>query len=148
MKLWAMLCRTSQDRRVIVESSDNTWSTAVGNGKPPQDTHCENPVNSIKRPKDMTPKEESCRSESVQYATRKEWSTTANSSRKNEVAGPNWKWCSVVDISGDESKMWCGKEQYCTGTWDVRSMNQGKLDTVEQEMARVNIDILGISELK
>ena len=54
----------------------------------------------------------------------------------------------VVDASGDESKTRCCKEQYCIETWNVRSMNQGKLDVVKQEMARVNIDILGISELK
>ena len=51
-------------------------------------------------------------------------------------------------MSGDESKIQCCKEQYCIGTWNVRSMNQGKLDVVEQEMARVNIDIFGISKLK
>ena len=49
---------------------------------------------------------------------------------------------------GDGSKVWCCKEQYCIGTWNVRSMNQGKFYVVKQEMARVNIDILGISELK
>ena len=48
----------------------------------------------------------------------------------------------------DETKVWCCKEQYCIGTWNVRSVNQGKLEVVKQEMARVNIDILGISELK
>ena len=53
-----------------------------------------------------------------------------------------------MDVTGDESKVRCCKEQYCTGTWNVRSMNQGKLEVVKQEMARVNIDILGISELK
>ena len=52
------------------------------------------------------------------------------------------------DVSGGESKIRCCKEQYCIGTWIIRSMNQGKLDVVKQEMARVNIDILGISELK
>ena len=51
-------------------------------------------------------------------------------------------------MSGGESKVQCYKEKYCIGTWNVRSMNQGKLDMVKQEMARVNIDILGISELK
>ena len=51
-------------------------------------------------------------------------------------------------LSGSESKVWCRKEQYCIGTWNVRSMNQGKLDVVKQEMTRVNSDILGISELK
>ena len=53
----------------------------------------------------------------------------------------------VLDVTGDGSKVWCCKEQYCTGTWNVMSMNQGKLE-VKQEMARVNINILGISELK
>ena len=51
-------------------------------------------------------------------------------------------------MTGDGSKVQCYKEQYCIGTWNVRSMNQGKLEVVKQEMARVNIDILGISELK
>ena len=54
----------------------------------------------------------------------------------------------VVDVTGDESKVQCCKEQYCIGTWNVRSMNQGKLEVVKQEMARVNIDILGINKLK
>ena len=54
----------------------------------------------------------------------------------------------VVDGTGDRSKVQCCKEQYCIGTWNVRSMNQGKLEVVKQEMTRVNIDILGISELK
>ena len=54
----------------------------------------------------------------------------------------------VVDMTGDGRKVWCCKEQYCIGTWSVRSMNQDKLEVVKQEMARVNIDILGISELK
>ena len=53
-----------------------------------------------------------------------------------------------MDVTGDGSKVRCCKEQYCIGTWNVRSMNQGKLEVVKQEMARVNVDILGISELK
>ena len=53
-----------------------------------------------------------------------------------------------MDVAGDRSKIRCCKEQYCIGTWNVKSMNQGKLEVVKQEMARVNIDILGISELK
>ena len=53
-----------------------------------------------------------------------------------------------VDATGDRSKVRCCKEQYCIGTWNVRSMNQGKLEVIQQEMARVNINILGISELK
>ena len=54
----------------------------------------------------------------------------------------------VVDVTGDGSKIQCCKEKYCIGTWNVRSMNQGKLEVVKQETARMNIDILGISELK
>ena len=54
----------------------------------------------------------------------------------------------VVDVTGDRSKIRCCKEQYCIGTWNARSMNQGKLEVVKQEMARVNVDMLGISELK
>ena len=61
---------------------------------------------------------------------------------------PEQKQHPVVDVTGDGSKVQCYKEQYCIGTWNVRSMNQDKLEVVKQEMARVNIDILGISELK
>ena len=66
----------------------------------------------------------------------------------NEETGPEQKQPPVVDVTGDGSKVCCCKEQYCIGTWNVRSMNQGKLEVVKQEMARVNINILGISELK
>ena len=65
----------------------------------------------------------------------------------NEEMVPEQKH-SVVDVTGDGSKARCCKEQYCIGTWNVRSMTQGKLEVVKQEMARVNIDIIGISELK
>ena len=61
--------------------------------------------------------------------------------------GQKWKRRSAVDVSGGASKAQCCKEQHCLGTWNVRSMNQGKLEVLKQEMARVNIDILGISEL-
>ena len=61
---------------------------------------------------------------------------------------PKQKQYSVVHVTGDRSKVQCYKEQYCIGTWNVRSMNQSKLEVVKQEMARVNIDILGIRELK
>ena len=60
---------------------------------------------------------------------------------------PKQKQYPVVDVTGDGSKVWCCKEQYCIGTSNVRSMNQGELEVVKQEMARVNIHILGISEL-
>ena len=68
--------------------------------------------------------------------------------RKNEEMEPKQKQHPVVDVTGDGSKVQCCKEQYCIRTWNVRSMNQGKSEVVKQEMARVNIDILGISELK
>ena len=93
----------------------------------------------------MTIKDEPPRSGGVQYATGEEW---RNSSRRNEEAEPKWKRCPVVDATGGESKVRCCKEQYCIGTWSVRSMNQGKMEVVKQEMARVNINILEISELK
>ena len=81
----------------------------------------------------------------TQYATGYQW---RNNSRKNEGMELKQKQCPVVDVTGDGSKIRCCKEQYCKGTWNVRSMNQGKLEVVKQEMARVNISILGISELK
>ena len=71
-----------------------------------------------------------------------------NNSRKNEGMEPKQKQHPVVDWTGDRSKVWCCKEQYCIGTWNVRSINQGKLEVVQQEMTRVNIDILGIRELR
>ena len=61
---------------------------------------------------------------------------------------PKLKQYSVVDVTGDRSKVRCYIEQYYIGTWNVRSMNQGKLEVVKQEMARVNVNTLGISELK
>ena len=71
-----------------------------------------------------------------------------NNSGKNEEMEPKQKQNAVVYVTSDGSKVRCCKEQYCIGTWNVRSMNQGKFNVVKQEMARVNIDILGISELK
>ena len=69
-------------------------------------------------------------------------------SRKNEEMESKQKQHPVVDVTGDGSKVQCCKEQYCIGTWNFRFMNQGKFEAVKQEMARVNINILGISELK
>ena len=102
-------------------------------------------MNSMKNQKDMALKDELPRSVVTQRATGEEWRRTTNNPRKNEAARPKQKWCSVVDVCGDGSKIWCCKEQYCTGTWNVRSMNQGKLDMVKQ-LVRININILGISE--
>ena len=92
----------------------------------------------------MTVKDESPRSVGVKYATGEE---RRNISRRNEEAEPKWKQRLVLDVSGGESKVQCCKEQYCIGTWNVSSMNQGKLEAIKQ-MARMNINILGISELK
>ena len=127
----------------MVESSDKTWSTAEGNGKPLQYSCLENPMNSMKRQKDMTLKDELPRLGGAQYATEEEW---RNNSRKNEEMKPKEKQQAVVNMTGDGSKVRYCKEQYCIGTWNVESLNQGKLEVVKQEMARVNIDILGISE--
>ena len=101
-------------------------------------------MNSMKRQNDKILKEELPRSVGAQYATRDQW---RNNSRKNKGMEPKQKQYSVVDVTGDRNKIRCCKEQYCVGTWNVRSMNQGKLVVVKQEMARVNIDILGISQL-
>ena len=95
--------------------------------------------------KDKTLKDELPKSVGAQYATGDQW---RNNSRKNEGMEPKQKEYPAVDGTGDRSKVWCCEEQYCIGTWNVRSVNQGKLEVVKQEMARVNIDILGISELK
>ena len=84
------------------------------------------------------------RSVGVQYAMVDQW---RNNSRKNEEMEPKQQH-SVVDVTGNGSKIQCCKEQYCIGTWNVRPMNQGKLEVIKQEMARVNIDILGICKLK
>ena len=71
-----------------------------------------------------------------------------SSSRANAVVGPKLKGHSAVDVPGSERKVRCCKEKCCIGTWNVRSMKLGKLDVVKKEMARINIDILGVSELK
>ena len=102
-------------------------------------------MNTMKRQKDMTLDDEPSRWVGVQYTTGEKW---RNSSRKNGEAGLKRKYHSVVDVSGGETEVQCSKEQHCIRSWNVRSMNQGKLEVVKQEMARVNIDILAISELK
>ena len=129
----------------MVESFDKTWSTGEGNGKPLQYSCLENPMNSMKRQKDRTLKDELPRSVGAQYATGKD---RRNSSRKIDEVEPKWKQYPFVDMTGVGSKVLCCKEQYCIEIWNVRSMNQGKLEVVKQEIATVNIDILGISELK
>ena len=110
-------------------------STGEGNGKLLRHSCLENPTDSMKRQKNMTLKDELPRLVGAQYAIGKE---QRNSSRRNEEAEPKQKQHSVVDVSGGGSKVRCCKEQCCIGTWNVRSMNQGKLGVVKQEMARVN----------
>ena len=129
----------------MVESSDRLWFSGEGNGKPLQYSCLENPMNSMKRQKDRTLKDELLRLVGAQNATGDQW---RNNSRKNEETDPKKKQHPVVDVTGDRSKVHCYKEQYCIGTWNVKSMNQDKLEVVKQEVARVNADILGISKLK
>ena len=101
-------------------------------------------MNSMKRQKGRMLKDELPRSVGAQYATGDQW---RNNSRENEGMEPKHQH-PVVDVTGDESKVQCCKEQYCIGTWNVRFMNQDKLKVVKQEMARVNVDILEIIELR
>ena len=121
------------------------WSPGEGNGKPLQYSCLEKPMDSMKRQNDRILKGEFPGSVGAQYATGDQW---RNNSRKNEGMEPKQKQHPVVDVTDDRSKVQCCKEQYCTGTWNVRSMNQGKWEVVKQEMATVNINIAGISELK
>ena len=102
-------------------------------------------MNSMKRQNDRILKEVLPRSVGAQYATGDQW---RNNFRKNEGMEPKQNQHPVVDVTGDRSKVRCCKEQYCIGNWNVRSMNQGKLEVVSQEMARANVNILGISKLK
>ena len=117
---------------VIDESSDKMWPTGKGNDKPLQYSCLENPINTMKRQEDRTLKHELPRPVGAQYVTEisgeitpermKRWSQSKNNTQL-------WMWL-VMD------KVWCYKEQYCIGTWNVRSMNQGKLEVVKQEMAK------------
>ena len=122
-----MPCRVTEDGWVTVERSDRMWSTGEGNGKP---LHCSclgNPMNSMKRQNDRILKEELPRSAGAQYATGDQW---RNNCRKKEGMEPKQKQYPVMDVTGDRSKIRCFKEQYCIGTWNVRSTNEGKLAVV------------------
>ena len=92
----------------------------------------------MKRQNDRILKEELPGSVGAQYATGDQW---RNNSGKNEGMEPKQKQDPAVDVTGDRGKIQCCKEQYCIGTWKVRSMNQGKLEVVKEEMARVSIDV-------
>ena len=119
------------------------WPPGEGNGKPLQYCCIENPMNSMKRQTDRTMKDELPKLVGAQYATGDQWRN-----KKNEEMETKQKQHPVVDVTGDGSKVWCSKEPYCIGTWNVKSMNQGKLEVIIQELARVSVDILGISKLK
>ena len=108
-----MLCRATQDRWVMVESSDKTWSTGEGNGKPHQDSHLENPMNRMKKQNDRTLKDELPRSVGAQYATGDQW---RNKSRKNEGMEPKQKKHLVVNGTGDGSRVQCCMSRLYTVT--------------------------------
>ena len=142
MKLWAMPCRATQDGQVMVESSDRMWSTGEREWQAtavflPWESHEQYEKTKRYDTEKWTPQVGWCQ---ICY-----WRSVENNSRKNEEMKPKQKQHPVADVTGDGSKVQCCKEQYCIGTWNVRSMNQGKLEVVKQEMARVNVDILGIS---
>ena len=101
-----MSCTVTQDGRVMVESSDKTWSTGEGNGKPLQYSCLENPMNSMKGQKDGTLKDELPRTVGAQYVTGDQW---RNKSRKNEEKEPKQKQYPVVNLTGDRSKVRCCK---------------------------------------
>ena len=104
----------------MVESSEKTWSTGEGNGKPLQYSCPDNSMNSMKRQKDRTLKDELFRLIGAQYATGDQW---RNNSIKSEETEPKQKQYPFVNVTGDGRKVECCKEQYCIGTWNVRSMN-------------------------
>ena len=124
-----MPCMATQDGQVMVESSNKMWSTGEGNGKPLQFSCLENPINNMKRQKVRTLKDELPRSVGTQYANGDQW---RNNSRKNDEMQPKQKQHPVVDMTGDRRKVQCCKEQYCIGTGNIRSMNQGNLEVVKQ----------------
>ena len=105
-----MPCDATQDGQVTVERSDRMCSTGEGNGKALQYSCLEKSVNSMKRQKDRTLKDELPRSVGAQYATGDQW---RNNSRKNEGREPRQKQHPFVDVTGDRSKVRCCKEQYC-----------------------------------
>ena len=107
--------------------SDRMWSTGEGNGKPFQYYCLENPMNSMKRQKDRTQKDELPSLVGAQYATEDLW---RNNSRKNEEMKPKQKQQPVVDVTGDRSKVQCCKQQYCIEPG--MSTNQGKLKVVQK----------------
>ena len=111
----------------MVESSDKMQSTGEENGKPLQYSCFEKPMNIMKRQKDRTQTDELLRCGGAQYVG-DQW---RNNSRKNEETEKKQKQHPIVGVTGDGSKVQCYNEQYCIGTWNVRAMNQGKLEMVK-----------------
>ena len=116
MKLLDMLCRATQDRWVMVESSDKCGPLEKGMANHLTILALRTPWTVMKRQKDRTLKDELPRSVGAQYATGDQW---RNNPRKNEEMEPNQKQHPVVDVTGYVSKVWCCKEQYCIGTWKL-----------------------------
>ena len=116
---------------MVIQVYVPTSNTEEENGNPLQNSCLENPMNSMKRQNNRILKEELPRSVGAQYAIGDQW---RNNSRKNERMEPKQKQYLAVDVTGERSKVQCCKEQYCIGIWNVRSMNQGKLKVVKQEM--------------
>ena len=102
-------------------------------------------MNSMKRQRYRTLKDKLSGLVGVQYATGDQW---RNNSRKNEGMEPKQEKYPAVNVTDDGSKVRCCKEQYCIGTWNVRSMNQGKLEVVKREMASMNVNVLGLIKLR
>ena len=121
-----MSCRATQDGQVMVESSDKMWSTGEGNSKPLQYSCLENPITSMKRQTDRTLKDELPRSAGFQILL-----DISGEITRERMDRAKAKQHPVVDMTGDRSKVQCCKEQYCIGTWNIRSMNQGKLEVVK-----------------
>ena len=127
MKVWVM--PMSQPRWAGHSGAFLQNVVQEGNGKPLQHSCLENPMEQYEKEKYMTLKDKLPGLVGAQYATGE---MQRNSSRKDEGAEPKQKQHPVVDMSGGESKVWCSKEQYCIGTWNVRSKNQGKMEVVKQ----------------
>ena len=120
--------RTKETEKHFLALSDKTWSAGEGNGKLLQYSCLENPMDSMKKQKDRTLKDELPRLVGAHYATGDQW---RNNSRKTEEMEPKQKHHPVVDVTGDGSKVWWCKQQYCIVAWNDRSMNQGKLQVVK-----------------
>ena len=125
-KYWSFsfnISPTNEYSGFIYFRMDWMWSTGERNGKPLQYSCLENPMNSMKRQNDRILKEELPRSVGAQYATGDQW---RNNSRKNEGMEPKQKQYPAVYVTGARSNVWCCNEHYCIGTWNVRSMSQGR----------------------